>query len=82
MEKKDLNYLLKYASPFSLLIVSEANKVLELKCPFKVKVTHKVGILEIDTLHNVHKLKLSDNSTIVYVIDGKFFHYYNFDICI
>ena len=38
MDGNALAFLLKYSSPYSILVVTYENKLIELKCPFKVKV--------------------------------------------
>jgi hypothetical protein len=82
MKNKNINYLLKYASPYRLWVIDVDNKLLELKCPFKVKAIDRIKSLNENEFYLVSKLQLSERLTIVYLINNKLFHYYHFEISI
>ena len=80
MNEKVFAFLLKYSSPFSILIVTEANKLVELKCPFNVRVIQSVGDLRLDEIKVVTKVKIASNFKLVYIVDETPFYYHYFDI--
>jgi hypothetical protein len=82
MNRKQLAELLKYASPYSILVVSWKGEVLELRCPFKVKVKNDIGVLVVGGIAEVEQVKISAKLITVFVIDGNAFYYYHFDIII
>ena len=59
MNEKVFAFLLKYSSPFSILVVTEANKLVELKCPFNVRVTQSVGDFRLEEIKVVTKVKIA-----------------------
>lgn len=80
MDNKIFAFLLKYSSPYSILIVTESNKLVELKCPFKVKVIKIVGVLKLSEIKIVAKVKIASNLKLVYIVDELPYFYYYFDI--
>lgn len=80
MNQKTFAFLLKYSSPFSILVVTETNKLVELKCPFSVKVVESVGDLRLYEIKIVTKVKIASNFKLVYIIDETPFYYHYFDI--
>ncbi len=82
MNDKDLVELLKYSSPYTILVVTWENKLLELHCPFKVFVKQDIGGLKVGENASVTMVKLSTNLITVFVIDDKAYFFYYFDIMI
>ena len=82
MDGNELGFLLKYSSPFSILIVSEENKLQELHCPFQVKAIRVVKNLMIGEIKTVTQVKLATNNKLVFIINDMPFYYHYFDILI
>ncbi|MCR8667292.1 hypothetical protein NO995_06345 [Aestuariibaculum sp. M13] len=82
MNHKQLAELLEYASPFSILVVTYKDEIVELRCPFKVVVINHVGELLKGDLATVEMVKIATNMKTVYVIDGKLYYYYHFNILV
>lgn len=80
MDKNTFAFLLKYSSPYSILIITEANKLFELQCPFKVKVIRIVANLKLSEVKTVTRVKISSNFKLVYIIDETPYFYHYFDI--
>lgn len=82
MDSNGLAFLLKYSSPFSILIVTGEDRLAELNCPFDVIVIKNVKNLMVGEIRSVTQIKLSTNNKIVYIINASPFYYYYFDIII
>lgn len=82
MNKKHLAELLKYASPYSILVVTYYDKIMELNCPFRVMVRYNIGVLQKGSNQKVVMVKLSTNLKTVFIIDGNAYYYHHFDIII
>lgn len=80
MDRNALAFLLKYSSPFSILVISENDKLLELHCPFKVRVIRNVKNLMQNEVKIVSMVKLATNNKLVFVINEHAFYYYHFSI--
>jgi hypothetical protein len=80
MNQKTFAFLLKYSSPFSILVVTETNKLVEINCPFSVRVVESVGNLRLSEIKIVTKVKIASNFKLVYIIDETPFYYHYFDI--
>lgn len=80
MDRKEVAEIFKYCSPNSLLVVTYYNKLIELFCPIKVKVKADVGDLKKGKYVLVEAVKLSTNGKTVFIIKGKAYYYYHFDI--
>ena len=80
MDGNGLAFLLKYSSPFSILVVTGEDKLVELNCPFDVIVVINVKNLMVGEIRRVTQIKLSTNNKIVYIINSSPFYYYYFDI--
>jgi hypothetical protein len=77
MDVNAYGFLLKYSSPFSILVVTNEDKLLELKCPFKVEVIMNVRNMMSSQIKEVTQVKLSTNNKLVYIIgDIPYFYYY------
>ena len=82
MNNKELVELLKYSSPNSILVVDWKNKLLELHCPFKIKVKQDIGSLKKGATKEVTKVKLATNYKIVFIVKNEPYFYHYFDILI
>lgn len=82
MNRKELAELLKYASPYSILVVTWQNKIVELHVPFKVQLKNDIGELIKGEIVEVEIVKLSKNLIKVFVISGDAYYYYHFNIII
>lgn len=80
MNKNELEEILKYFSPHSILIVNRYNKLLELFIPFHVKVKYDIGNLKKGEIVKVEGLKLSSNGERVYVITDKAYYPKHFEV--
>lgn len=80
MNEREIAELLKFSSPKELYIVSWNNLLKILFCPFKVNVVHSVGGLRKGNLVWVEEVKVTKDLVTVYIIKGKAYHYYHFDI--
>lgn len=75
-------FLLKHSSPFSILVVTNEDKLIELKCPFKVRVLKNVKNMMLGETRQVTQVKLATNNALVYIIDNQPYFYYYFNITI
>jgi hypothetical protein len=82
MTERQMAELLKYASPYSILVVTYRNKIMELKVPFRVKLKHKIGDLIKGRIEEVELVKLSSNLKTVFIIREEAYYYYHFNILI
>lgn len=82
MNKNEIAEIFKYCSPNSLLVVTYYNRLKELFCPFPVLVKQDVGDLKGGKYVKVELVKLSTNGKTVFIIKGKAYYYYHFDIII
>lgn len=81
MDEKELAELFKYCSPKSIMVVTwHGSKLKTLYCPFTVKVKDSVGNLLKGEYAIVSTVKLSSTGKTVFIIDGKAYYYYYFDI--
>lgn len=80
MDEKELAELFKYCSPKSIMVVTWYGKLKILYCPITVKVKDSVGVLFTGDYASVSAVKLSSTGKTVFIIDGKAYYYYYFDI--
>jgi hypothetical protein len=80
MDVNAYGFLLKYSSPFSILVVTYEDKLIELKCPFKVEVIKSVKNMMSSQVKEVAEIKLSTNNKLVYIIEDKPYYYNYFTI--
>jgi len=80
MDVNAYGFLLKYSSPFSILVVTKKDKLIELKCPFRVEVIKNVKNMMISQTKEVSQVKLATNNKLVYIIEDKPYYYYYFTI--
>ena len=79
----DLNaygFLLKYSSPYSILVVTKEDKLIELRCPFEVEVIKNIKNMMNGQIKEVTMVKLATNNKLVYIIDDNPFFYDYFKI--
>jgi len=82
MDKKELQDLLKYSSPKELYVVTWNNLLKRLFCPFKIKVLNDVGDLRKGEIKDVDGVKVTLELKTVYLINGKNYYHYHFDIIV
>lgn len=82
MKNNELYELLKYINPRTILIVNQHKKLMELYCPFKVYIKQDVGELKKGQYVFVDLVKVTPEIITVFIIDGKGYYFYHFDILI
>ena len=80
MNANEYGFLLRYSSPYSILVVTFDNKLIELECPFKVNVIKSINKMIATQIKEVTQVKLSTNGKIVYLIEDEPFYYNHFTI--
>ena len=80
MSNKELIELLKYCSPHIIYVVNGQNRVIKLHTPFKLVVLQDIGGLRKNQIVSCTELKITNESRIVFLIEGKNYHTYYFDI--
>jgi hypothetical protein len=80
MNDEQIAFTLKHSSPHSMLIVSKANKITELSCPFRVQVLRPIGLYAKHQVLVVSSIKVTKNLITVYIISGLAYHYFHFEI--
>ncbi|QKJ63340.1 hypothetical protein [Flavobacterium sp. M31R6] len=82
MDNNAYAFLLKYSSPYSILVVTKEDRLVELSCPFEVEVIKDVKYMMIGEKKEVTLVKLATNNKLVYIIDDKPYFYCYFNIII
>ena len=82
MTKKELAYILRYSSPYELLVICANNRLKVLKCPFNAVVKHDVGQLSEGELIIVEEVKVTVSVITVFIVERKPYYYYHFDIVV
>tara|TARA_R110002072_G_scaffold7503_2_gene40971 strand:+ start:767176 stop:767427 length:252 start_codon:yes stop_codon:yes gene_type:complete len=80
MNKQQLADILRYSHPKELFIVDWENKLVVLKCPFKVMAKGNVGQINKSEIVEVDEIKVTMQLITVYVIEGQAYFYYHFEI--
>lgn len=80
MSASNLSNLLKYSSSCTILIVTNSNALIELKCPFNVIVIIEVADFTLYQKKLVSEIKMATNFKLAYLIEEKYYFYYYFDI--
>jgi predicted component of type VI protein secretion system len=80
MSNKELIELLKYCSPHIIYVVNGQNRIIKLHTPFKLLVLQDIGGLRKNQIVSCTELKITKQGRIVFLIDGKNYHTYHFDI--
>jgi hypothetical protein len=82
MNANEYGFLLRYSSPYSILVVTSDDKLIELECPFRVRVIKSVNKMTLSQIKEVTQVKLSTNGKIVYIIYDEPYYYNHFTIVI
>ena len=82
MKENELAELFEYCSPKSIMVLTWYGKLKTLYCPITVIVREKVGNLAIGDYLKVSAVKLSSSGKTVFIIEGRAYYYYYFDILI
>ncbi len=82
MNKNQLAEILKYCSPKVLYVVTWNNLLKTILCPFKVRVLNPVGELRKGEIVFVDEIKVTIELKTIFIIKGKAYYYYHFDIII
>ena len=80
MDKSELLELLRYSTSNELFIVDYNNQLKLLKCPFMVSVLVNIGTLKRGQMVLVDQVKITSKLINVYVINGKPYYYFHFEI--
>lgn len=78
--KKNAIYVLKHASSLEIYVIDTNNKLMRLCCPFSVTVIFSVGDLSVGQKLNVTQVKTTIGLITVFIIKGKAYFYYYFEI--
>lgn len=82
MNKKEIAELLRYSSPKQLYVVTWNNLLQLLLCPFEVLVKQDIGDLKRAEIVWVEEVKVTQDFTTVFVIKGRAYFYYHFEILV
>ena len=80
MDVNAYGFLLKYSTPYSILVVTKEDILIELRCPFEVEVIKNVKNMMISQIKEVTQVKLATNNKMVYIINDKPYFYSYFTI--
>jgi hypothetical protein len=80
MKNEEYAELFSYCSKNEIWVFTWYNKLKILHTPFKVKVKKSVGELILSSYVEVDEVKLSSNGKTVYLIEGRYYFYYYFEI--
>lgn len=82
MGEKELAEQLMYSSPFEIYVVTWRNKLLLVRCPFKVVVLVNIGTLKQNQVVMVSKVKVTKEMKTVFIIKNAAYYYFYFDFVI
>lgn len=82
MTKKQLEDILRYSHPRELYVVDWKNRLVVLRCPFKVMVREDIGKLKRHEIVSVDQVKVTMELITVYVVEGQAYFYYHFEILV
>ena len=82
MDSEQWAELLRYASPRSIWVVTWQNRIIELRCPFRVEVKEDIGVLKKNIVVPVSLVKISTAMITVFIIEDQAYYYYHFNILI
>ncbi len=80
MTDEELVKMLNDSNPNELWIINSEGKLEVLFCPFRVKAKNNVGDLKQNQIVWVDEVKVTRELIKVYIIKGKAYFYYHFDI--
>ena len=83
MDVNAYGFLLKYSTPYSILVVTKEDILIELRCPFEVEVIKNVKNMMISQIKEVTQVKLATNNKLVYIIEERpfFYDYFTIILC-
>ena len=82
MKDHDLAELLKYSSPKEIYVITWNNKLIKLKCPFRVIALNDIGWLKKGQIILVSEIKVTNEIKTVFIIEMNAYYYFHFDILI
>jgi hypothetical protein len=82
MDEKQLAELLRYSSPKELYVVTYENKLKLLICPFEVLVKYDIDCLKKHQIVLVDEVKITLELISVFIIKGRGYYYYHFEILV
>ena len=82
MMDKELAEQLEYSSSEWIYILTWNNLLKQLFTPFEVEVIRSVGDLEIGQIVWVSQVKVTPQLKTVYIIEGKAYYFFHFDIIV
>lgn len=80
MTRAELAEILKYSHPKELYIIDWKNRLVVLRCPFKVMVKKDIGYLKKHEIVKVDSVKVTLELITVYVVEEQLYFYYHFEI--
>jgi hypothetical protein len=78
--KKYIEEIFKYCDVYSILVINSSGHLQRLQCPFYVLVIQNVGELQKGNKCAVNAVRLDLTFIDVYVIRGKAYYYFNFNV--
>ena len=82
MSDQELAELLKYSNPKEIYVVTWNNRLLRLKCPFRVEVITNVGLLLKGDVVLVSEVKVTHEIKTVFIINSNAYYYCYFKFVI
>lgn len=82
MDEKELAELLRYSSPKELYVITYENKLKLLICPFEVLVKYDIDSLKKHQIVLVDEVKITLELISVFIIKGRAYFYYHFEIIV
>ncbi|MAM29598.1 MAG: hypothetical protein CMC13_11305 [Flavobacteriaceae bacterium] len=82
MSNEELADLLKYSNPKHLYIIDYNNVLVLIICPFNAQVLQDIGKLRAKEIVEVEMVKITLDLITVFIIEGKAYYYYHFEILI
>lgn len=80
MDEKKLSEILRYSRSNELLVVDLDNRLIVVKCPFKVVALNNVGKIFENHTYHVTKVKVTPKLITVFEVQNTFYYYYYFEI--
>lgn len=82
MTDHELAELLKHSNPKEIYVITLNNRLLRLKCPFRVVVLNNIGWLLKGQIVLVTEIKVTSDVKTVFIIDDNAYYYFHFEILI
>ncbi|WP_159950909.1 hypothetical protein [Polaribacter septentrionalilitoris] len=80
MNDDEIADLMRYSSSNELYIVNKNDRIIKLKCPFKVKAKYNIGGLVKDEIVLVTKVKITRELQSAYIIKNQAYYCHHFVI--